>query len=88
MTLIAKNLGGDALTLKAPITTAADNIHRQFFIVFQTKKGLMFQVNPLQRIHMKNQALFSSKDTSKQDLAQEQDSSPDSALPITYKTLT
>ena len=26
-----------ALTLKAPITTAADNIHKYFFIVFQRK---------------------------------------------------
>ena len=32
---------------------------------------------------MKNQALFSLKDKSKQDLSQGQESSPDSALPIT-----
>ena len=44
-------------TLKAPITTAADDIHKYFFIVFQRKKDLMF--------HMKNQALFSSNDKSK-----------------------
>ena len=25
------------LTLKAPVTTAADNIHKYFFIVFQRK---------------------------------------------------
>ena len=35
------------LTLKAPITTAADDIHKYFFIVFQRKQDLMFQVNPL-----------------------------------------
>ena len=35
------------LTLKAPITTAADDIHKYFFIVLQSKKDLMFQVNPL-----------------------------------------
>ena len=35
------------LTLKAPITTAADDIHKYFFIVFQGKEDLMFQVNPL-----------------------------------------
>ena len=51
-----------------PITTAADGIHKYFFIVFQRKLDLIFHVNPLprQRIHMKNQALFSSKDISKQ----------------------
>ena len=27
----------DNLTLKAPITTAADDIHKYFFIVFQRK---------------------------------------------------
>ena len=35
------------LTLKSPITTAADNIHKYFFIVFQRKYDLMFQENPL-----------------------------------------
>ena len=35
------------LTLKAPVTTAADDIHKYFFIVFQGKYDLMFQVNPL-----------------------------------------
>ena len=39
--------GYDPLTLKAPITTAADDIHKYFFIVFQRKSDLMFQVNPL-----------------------------------------
>ena len=45
------------LTLKGPITTAADDIHKYFFIVFTENKAR-------QRIHMKNQALFSSKDKS------------------------
>ena len=56
------------LTLKAPITTAADDIHKYVFIVFLRKLDLIFQVNPLlgrQRIHMKNQALFSTKNKSK-----------------------
>ena len=54
------------LTLKALIMTAADDIHKYCFIVFQRKLDLMFQVNnPTQRIHMKNQVLFSSKDKSK-----------------------
>ena len=54
------------LTLKAPITTAADDIHKYFFFVFQRKKDLMFQVNPLlgRAFTKKNQALFSSKDKS------------------------
>ena len=50
------------LTLKVPITTAADDIHKYFFIVFQRKVN---QKKAKQRIHMKNQALFSSKDKSK-----------------------
>ena len=54
-----------SVIVKAPITTAADDIHKYFVIVFQRKKDLMFQVNPRQRIHMKNQALLSSKDKSK-----------------------
>ena len=61
------NIFCDTLTLKVPVTTAADVIHKYFFIVFQRRQDLMFQVNPLldQRIHMKNQALFSLKDKSK-----------------------
>ena len=35
------------LTLKAPIMTAADDIHKYYFIVCKRKEGLMFQVNPL-----------------------------------------
>ena len=55
------------LTLKAPITTAADDIHKYFFIVFSEKirLGVSSESSARQRIHMKNQALFSSKDKSK-----------------------
>ena len=35
------------LTLNVPIITAADDIHKSFFFVFQRKYDLMFQVNPL-----------------------------------------
>ena len=35
------------LTNKAPITTAADDIHKFFVIVFQRKLAMIFQVNPL-----------------------------------------
>ena len=31
------------LTLKAPITTAADDIHKYFFIVLQSKQVLCFK---------------------------------------------
>ena len=50
------------LTLKAPITTAADDIHKYVFIVFQKKIRLdvLSESSARQRIHMKNQALFSS----------------------------
>ena len=66
------------LNLRTPITTAADDSFEYFFQCFSEKIRLMFQVNPLhirenktyvssessamQRIHMKHQALFSSKD--------------------------
>ena len=50
-------------TLKAPFTTAADDIHKYFSLYFRENKT-MFQVN-WQRIHIKNQALFSLKDKSK-----------------------
>ena len=50
------------VTLKAPITTAADDIHKYFFIVLQRKSDLIFQVNTL---NIKHQALLSSKDKSK-----------------------
>ena len=50
------------LTLKVPITTAADNIH-----CFSEKIRLdvSSESSARQRIHLKNQALFSSKDKSK-----------------------
>ena len=44
------------LTLKMPITTAADDIHEYFFIVLRENKT---------DSHEKNQALFSSKGKSK-----------------------
>ena len=57
------------LILKAPITTAADDIHKYFFIEFSEKIRLAVSsessASARQRIHMKNQALFSSKDKSK-----------------------
>ena len=55
------------LTLKVPITTAADDIINIFFIVFFQKIRLdvLSEFSARQRIHMKNQALFSSKDKSK-----------------------
>ena len=50
-----------------PITTAADDVHKIFFIVFLEKIRLdvSSESSARQRIHMKNQALFSSKDKSK-----------------------
>ena len=53
------------LTLKAPITTAADDTYKYFFIVFQRKKYLIFHV---MRIDMKHQALISLKDKSKKKI--------------------
>ena len=35
------------LTLKAPITTAADNIFKYFFLIFQRKQALICYVNRL-----------------------------------------
>ena len=54
------------LTLKVPITYIADDIHIYFFIFFFSEK-IRFDVSSESsaRIHMKNQALFSSKDKSK-----------------------
>ena len=49
------------LTLKASITTAADDIH--FFSLFF--REIRLDVSSRQRILMKNQALFSSKGKSK-----------------------
>ena len=50
------------LTLKALITTAADDIHKYFFIVFQIRRGASNESSARQRIQMKNQALISLKD--------------------------
>ena len=51
------------LTLTAPITTAADNYHKYSFLCFSEKISLdvSSESSARQRIHMKNQALFSSK---------------------------
>ena len=57
------------LTLKAPITTAADDIHKYFFHCFseKTRLDVSSESSAGQRIHMKNQALFSSKDKCKKN---------------------
>ena len=51
------------LTLKVPIMTAADDSHKYLFIVFSEKIRLdvSSESSARQRIHKKNQALFSSK---------------------------
>ena len=58
---------GLLLTLKAPIKTAADDSLEYFFIVVSDKIMLDISCEPSawQRIHMKHQSLFSSKDKSK-----------------------
>ena len=49
-----------ALTLKAPIRTAADDIHKYFSLFFREKRlDVSCESSARQRIHMKNQALFS-----------------------------
>ena len=50
-----------------PITTAADDIHKYFFIIFSEKIRLdvSSESSARQGIHIKIQALFSSKDKSK-----------------------
>ena len=55
------------LTLKAPVTTAADDIHKYFFHCFSEKITLYVssESSAWQRIHMKNKAFFSLKDKSK-----------------------
>ena len=60
------------LTFKAPITSAADDILVTvffFFIVFSEKIRLdvSSESSARQRIHLKHQALFSSKDKSKKN---------------------
>ena len=60
-------LSSACLILKAAIMSAADKIHKYFYIVFQKKIRLDIscESSAKQRIHMKHQALFSSKDKSK-----------------------
>ena len=55
------------LTLEAPIITAADDIHKYFFHCLSEKIRLdvSSESSARQRIHMKNQALFSLKDVCK-----------------------
>ena len=57
------------LTFKAPSTTAADNSLEYFFIVFFGKimLDILRESSAWQRIHMKPQALFSSKNKSKKN---------------------
>ena len=52
------------LTLKAPITTAADDIHKYFIVFFFRENKTMFQVNPLlgRGFTLKKQAWVSSKE--------------------------
>ena len=51
------------LTLKAPITTAADDIHKYFYWFSEKLRlDVSSESSARQRIHMKNQALFSSSD--------------------------
>ena len=55
------------LTLTAPITTAADYINKILFHYFSEiiRLDVSSESSARQRNHMKNQALFSSKDKSK-----------------------
>ena len=55
------------LTLKVPITTAADNSLEYFFHCFSDKilLDISCESSAWQRIHKKDQALFSLKDKSK-----------------------
>ena len=54
------------LTLKAPITTAADDIINIFHCFSEKiRLDVSSESSARQRIHLKNQALFSSKDKSK-----------------------
>ena len=57
---------GNILTLKAPITTAADDVHKYFSLFFkEIRLDVSIECSARQRIHMKNQALFSFEDKSK-----------------------
>ena len=53
------------LTLKAPITAAADDIHEYFFIVLLEKIKLDVSSESSAEVYLKYQALFSLKDKSK-----------------------
>ena len=51
---------------KAAITTAADDIHKLYFIFSEKiRLDIPSESSARQRIHMKNQTLFSTKDKSK-----------------------
>ena len=65
--VMRKRIFRNILTLKELITTAADDIHKYFFQCFSEKIRLdvSSESSARQRIHMKSQALFSSKDKSK-----------------------
>ena len=56
--------------LKVPITTVADDIHEYFFHYFSEKIRLdvSSESSARQRIHLKHQALFSSKHKSKKKI--------------------
>ena len=45
--------------------TAADDVHKYFFFSEKIRLAVSSESSPRQRIHIKNQALFSSKDKSK-----------------------
>ena len=53
----------NGLTLKAPITTAADDIYKYFFIVFSenVRLDISCESSARQRIHMKHQPYFLRK---------------------------
>ena len=56
----------DDLTIKVPITIAADDNLEYFFIVFlKIMLDISCKSSAWQRIHMKCQVLFSSKDKSR-----------------------
>ena len=65
--MIDVSVNGRLLTLKASITTAADNIHKCVFHCFSEKIRLdvSSESSARQRIHQKNQAFFSLKDKSR-----------------------
>ena len=68
VSLFRHDVNGLPLTLKAPTTTAADDIHKYFSFFFLSEKiriDVSSESSARQRIHMKNQALFSLKDKSK-----------------------